>query len=88
VAVFGLFVVGLVTLMGAAASGQEGGDTLLDNLWLGIPGVVAGASALASLVLGAIAVIKSRERSVATLVAVVISAIVAFFLVGEFTVPH
>lgn len=88
VALFGLFALAFVTLIGVAASGQEGGDTLFDNLWLGIPGVVAGASALASLVLGAIAMIKSRERSVATLVAVLLSAIVAFFLIGEFTVPH
>ena len=88
VALFGLFVLGLVTLMGAAASGQEGGDTILDNLWLGIPGVVAGPSAVASLVVGATAMIKSRGRSIATLVMVLVTAIVAFFLIGEFTVPH
>lgn len=74
--------------MAASATGQKGGETIFDNLWLGIPGVVAGASALASLVTGTIAMVKSRERSVATVVAVLVTAVVTFFLVGEFTVPH
>jgi hypothetical protein len=38
---FGVFILGAMALFLAAASGQKGGDTILDNLWLGIPGIIA-----------------------------------------------
>jgi UDP-N-acetylmuramyl pentapeptide phosphotransferase/UDP-N-acetylglucosamine-1-phosphate transferase len=46
------------------ALGQGGGDTFFSNLTLGIPGLLAGVSAVSAFLTGIISIIKSRERSV------------------------
>jgi len=57
VVAFGVFILGAMALFLAAASGQTGGDTILDNLWLGIPGIIAIAAATTSMITGLIAVL-------------------------------
>ena len=62
VVAFGVFILGAISLFLAAAIGQTGGDSFLDNLWLGIPGIVAIAAATTSMITGLIAVFARRER--------------------------
>lgn len=82
------FIISLAVLMIMAASGQTGGDTLTSNLKLAIPGLLAGFCALSSLVTGAIAIVRSKERSTIVLVATIIGLLVFIFLLGEFLFPH
>ncbi len=58
-AYFLLFAVFMVLV----GSGQKADDTLYSNLVLTIPGALAGLSAVAALVTGALGIIRSRERS-------------------------
>ncbi len=82
------FVVLLGTLMSLAASGQTGGETFSDNLLLSIPALGAGIAAIATFVLGALAIWKQRERAWLVYLTTVIGFLVLLFLVGEFTTPH
>lgn len=85
---FGGFLAGLLTMVALVAAGQRGGDTFFDNLWLSIPGTLAAAAAVGAFVSGVLALARSRERSLAALVATLVSALVVVFLVGELLVPH
>jgi membrane associated rhomboid family serine protease len=84
-------VVGLLTaaatllLIGIAlaASGQEGGDKFSDNLWLAIPMLGAGLSAVIAGAVAAFAVSFRRERSALTFLALVIGLLVLIFMIGE-----
>lgn len=86
------FVAAFVLLAGAffaaMVSGQRGGATLLDNLWLSIPLLSAASCAILSLITGLVAVIVRRERSVFVFGAMAFVALVAFFGIGEFAFPH
>jgi hypothetical protein len=77
---FGVLVLGAAFLFAAAASGEEGGETFLDNLWLGVPGIVAFGGAVTSMITGAIAVLARHERSAAVAVTSVISTLVFLFV--------
>ncbi len=82
------FAVLLGTLMALAASGQTGGETFSDNLLLAIPGFGAALAAIAAFVLGALAVLKQRERAWSVYFTTVLGFLVLVFVVGEFTTPH
>lgn len=83
-----LFFVSFATLMIMAATGQQGGDTFMDNLYLGIPGILAAISAITAFITGVISIFKYKDRSIAVIVAAVLGFIVLFFLAGEFIFPH
>ena len=76
----GMFVVSVL--------GQEGGETFFDNLWISIPMLGAGASAIAAFIAGIIAIIKNKERSILVIIAAMIGLLVLWFVVGEILVPH
>ena len=80
VVLFGVLVVGAAALIGAAASGQEGGDTLFDNLWLAVPGVVAIAAAAGSGGTGLYSILRRHERSRLVVVATALSTLVFAFV--------
>ena len=80
VVAFGVLVVSAVALFLAAASGQTGGDTILDNLWLGIPGIVAIAAAMTSMITGLIAVFARRERFTPVLVSATVSSLAVLYV--------
>jgi len=82
------FFLSLAILMIMAASGQRGGDTITSNLWLGIPGLLAGVCAISSLVIGAIAILRSKERSVVVILATIIGLFVLIFLLSGFLFPN
>jgi hypothetical protein len=81
---FGLFT---AFFLGASISGQKGGETFTDNLWLFVPGLSGTICALLGLLTGLVGVIARKERSIFVILTVAITALVALFLIGEFAVP-
>jgi len=70
------------------ASGQRGGDSLFDNLWL--LGSMGGA-ALCSMgagIVGVLAMRRQGDRSFAVMLAVVMGAISLFWFSAELLLPH
>jgi hypothetical protein len=83
-----LFVMGLLGLAVAAATGQEGGDSLASNWWLAGPALVAAFAAVAALCASAFAILVRKERSVIVAVAAGIGLMVTVLLSGELLFPH
>jgi len=70
-------------------SGFRGGDTLdFSNIWPAIPIILAGVSAISSMVTGMIAILKSKDRSVLVFLATAIGVFALIFVAGEFLFPH
>ena len=69
------------------ASGLVGGDTWTWD-WPAITMLLAGVSAISSLVTGIIGIVKSKERSVLVFLATLIGLFVLIFVLGEFLFPH
>jgi|SRR3989344_4318157 len=67
---------------------QEGGKTLLDNLFISIPMISGVLSAIAAFVTGVISVWKYKERSLAVIVPIATGLLIALFILGEVTTPH
>ena len=70
----------MTALFAATASGQRGGETFLDNLWLGIPGIVAFGAALTSMITGLTAVLVRRERGPIVVTTAITSTLVSLFV--------
>ncbi|MGI9622850.1 MAG: hypothetical protein ACR2PK_08445 [Acidimicrobiales bacterium] len=70
------------------ANGQRGGDDFFDNLWLTLPMVGAFVAAISALILGLVAIIRDRERSIAVIAATVIGLLVVGFGAAELILPH
>jgi hypothetical protein len=83
VAAFGVLILGAAAFFGASVSGQEGGDTLFDNLWLATPAMVAAAGTAVAMVTGWIAVLGRRERSASVTIVTVASTLVVLFVALE-----
>ncbi len=83
-AAIALFVVANIVV----ASGQEGGDTIFDNLWISIPMVGAVAAVLVAGGFAGFAVTRCRERSAPVIGAMILGLLVLVFLVGEVSTPH
>jgi hypothetical protein len=77
---FGIFVLGAIAIFVAAASGQTGGENILDNLWLGIPGVVGLVGATTSMITGLIAVLGRHERSAVVILTATVSTLAFLFV--------
>ena len=78
------FVAGLGVDMSLAAAGQiSGGEGAFDNLWLTVPLMGAGLTAVVAGVTAAVAIVRRRERSVLMFFPLVVGILVAVFLVGE-----
>ena len=75
---------GATALFLAAASGQKGGETIFDNLWLGVPAMIALTGAVVSMITGLVAVIGRRERNASVLVSTTVSAVVVLSIALEF----
>ena|SRR3989338_3379077 len=70
------------------SSGQEGGETIFDNLLISIPMLAAGLCAIASFITGIISIIKHKERSILVYISTFIGLLVLWFVIGELLVPH
>ncbi len=69
-------------------AGQTGGETFFDNLYISIPMLAAGISAITSMVAGLIALFKQKERSLLVFLSTVIGIVITIFSIGELFVPH
>lgn len=83
VGLFAGFVLFFAAFIGLAATGQKGGETVFDNLWLTIPGGLGGVCAVASFVVGGIGVAFGKERSLVSIFTTVIGLLATVFLFGE-----
>ncbi|MHB8606189.1 MAG: hypothetical protein ACYDCK_13145 [Thermoplasmatota archaeon] len=70
------------------ASGQRGGDTFLDNLWISVPALAAGVAGIAAGIVGALAVLRKHERGGLVFAAIAIATVILVFVAGELVVPH
>lgn len=69
--------------------GYRGGDTLgVKDIAPASPMILALVSAIASMVVGIISIIKSRERSILIFLATAVGVIAFIFVIGEFLAPH
>lgn len=82
------FAAGLGLFFALVASGQRGGDSLLDNLWLLGSMGAAALSVIGAGVVGALAMLRQGERSVAVMFAVVMGSLSLFYFVAELVIPH
>jgi hypothetical protein len=77
---FLVLVAGAIALFAAAASGETGGESLLDNVWLGVPGIVGLAGAITSTITGFVAVTRRNDRVVTVVLAGGLSTLVLAFV--------
>ncbi len=82
------FFLSLIVLQLLIAFGQRGGDTFFSNLLLAIPGLLAGIFGISAFTAGTIAIIRSKERSILTYIAVIIGLLVLAFVMAEIIYPH
>lgn len=83
-----LFFAAFTTMQILVATGERGGDTFTDNLFLSIPALIGAICGVSALIAGLIAVIKYREKSIFTIIAVAIGLLLTFFVLGEFIFEH
>jgi uncharacterized membrane protein len=82
------FAAFLMALFSFVAAGQRGGEGFFSNLWLALPGLGAGLSAVLAGVTAAVAIVRRGERSVLVILVLIVGLIVALFLLGETVSPH
>ena len=63
--------------------GQVGGDSIFDNLPLGILMLATGVSVIGSFITGLMSIIKNKERTISVYIITGIGFYVCFFLIGE-----
>lgn len=68
--------------------GQRGGETFFSNPWLASTMLVAASSAIAAGVTALVAVFGRRERSLLSILALLIGMFVLTFVLGEIVSPH
>ena len=79
----GLFVVFFVIAQIIVSTGQQGGETFFDNLYISIPMSLTLLSGVLAFVFGLISIIKSKERSILVIIATLIGLLVLIFIAGE-----
>jgi hypothetical protein len=84
----GLFFMAFIVMVLVVGSGQQGGETFSDNWWISGPAFTAVAGAIGALVTGVIALALRGERALAVIFAVVVGALVTWFVLGEIIAPH
>jgi len=84
----GLFFLFLVIFFLLVQSGQRGGDKFFSNMWLTTPFLLAGASAIAGMVMGIMAIFKQKEKSWLVYISSFIGFFVTLYLAAEFIFPH
>jgi len=84
----GSFIVffALVSVLGA--TGQEGGETFFSNLYLAIPGLIAGVSGIAAFITGIISIIFMKERALLVFVSTAIGLLLILFILSDFLITE
>ncbi|MDP3998421.1 MAG: hypothetical protein Q8P89_02300 [bacterium] len=70
------------------ASGQQGGETIFDNLFLSIPGVLMFLSGISAFFTGAFGVIRRKERALIVLLTTTLGFFILIFILGEIFFEH
>lgn len=70
------------------ASGQKGGDTFYENLYLAVPALLAAFSGILAVITGGISVFRDKERAASVYLATIIGFLVLIFCLGEILLPH
>lgn len=83
----GLFVVFFIGAQVIVASGQEGGETFFDNLFVSIPMSLVALSAIFAFAFGLFSIVKQKERSLLVYLATLVGLWILTFVVGEFIGP-
>ena len=68
--------------------GETGGETILSNLKLGIPGLAAAMSGPSAFILGLFAIIRHGERSISVFLSSVIGFLILMWVLAEVLFPH
>jgi len=69
-------------------SGQRGGETFFSNPWLAMSMLIAASSAILGGITAVVAVFGRRERSLLSILALLIGLFVLAFVLGEIIYPH
>ncbi len=80
-------IAGLVAMVVAFGTGQEGGETFTDIWWISGPALVAAFGIVGAFPTGLFAVVRQHERSALVILAPVIGASVALLVIGEISTP-
>ena len=70
------------------AAGQRGGETFFSNPWLSLTILPAAFAAIVSGVLAIVAIVRSQERSLLIIAAMIFGIFVMIFAFGEIVFPH
>lgn len=86
VGLFVAFIIVVLVPMVADLTGQSGGNTIFDNLYLFgnlyLPGFLGAITGIAAFITGLIGIVKFKERSILVFIATVVGFFV-LFLVGS-----
>lgn len=85
---FAVFILSLTILIITSSTGQIGGESFFDNLYLAIPAIFAAVSIIASFVTGLISYFKSKDKSFIVITSILIGAIAVFFIISELIFEH
>ena len=83
-----LFFLLLPVFLLLVASGQRGGETFSDNMYLSVTGLIMDIAAISAFFTGIISIIISKERALLVLLSTLIGLFVLLFNAGEFLFPH
>jgi cytochrome bd-type quinol oxidase subunit 2 len=81
-------IVFFILFYALVAAGQRGGETFFSNLWLSLTILPAALAAIVAGVLACVAILRDRERSLISIVALLLGVLVTIFAVGEIAFPH
>lgn len=82
------FIVIFAVFFLIAMSGEKGGDTFADNLWLSVPGISAAACGIVAFFTSLVALIKEKDFTVLVILAFIFGFMITSFIAGEMLFPH
>lgn len=83
----GLLILFFIIVQIIIGSGQRGGDTFFDNLYISIPVALFALSGIFAFVFGLSSIIKNKERSPLVFIATIFGLLILAFIAGEFIGP-
>lgn len=88
VRLMGLFIILMTIFFAFVTAGQKGGDGFFDNLYLTIPVIIAGISGIFSFVIGLLAILKQRDKSLLVYISSFLGFLITLFILAEIFFPH
>lgn len=92
VGLFGIFIIAVLVPMVADLTGQPGGNTIFDNIYLFdnlyLPGFLTAVTGIATFITGLISIAKFKERSILVFIATIVGFFVLFFVGSDIISLH